>query len=76
MRFELAERGEKVLLTLLHSRQPTEELTGHSAGWHAYLDNLQSLISGGDRINFAAVIRRVRPGYEERVAAMQRSGAA
>ncbi len=76
VRFELAERGEKVLLTLLHSRQPTEELTGHSAGWHAYLDNLQSLISGGDRINFAAVIRRVRPGYEERVAAMQRSGAA
>ncbi len=61
VRFELAERGEKVVLTLLHSRLPTEELTGHSAGWHAYLDNLESLISGGARVDFMQVVGRVRP---------------
>lgn len=76
VRFELAEKGEKVLLTLLHSRQPTETLSGHSAGWHAYLDSLEARISGRGRIDFMRVVRRVRPAYEERIAGMQRSGAA
>ncbi len=76
VRFELAEKGEKVLLTLLHSRQPTETLSGHSAGWHAYLDSLEARISGRGRIDFMGVVRRVRPTYEERIAGMQRSGAA
>ena len=64
------------MLTLLHSRLPTEELTGHSAGWHAYLDNLESLISGRERIDFMAVTRRVRPTYDERLAGLLRAGAA
>ena len=76
VRFELAERGDKVLLTLLHSGLPTTELTSHGAGWHAYLDNLESRISGRERVDFMAVVGRVRPKYEERVAAMLRSGAA
>jgi uncharacterized protein YndB with AHSA1/START domain len=76
VRFELSERGDKVLLTLLHSRLPTAELTSHSAGWHSYLDNLASRISGGGRIDFTAVARRVRPGYEERLVHLQRAGAA
>jgi uncharacterized protein YndB with AHSA1/START domain len=76
VRFELAEKGDKVLLTLLHSRQTTEELLGHSAGWHAYLDNLESLMSGRKRVDFMQVVGRVRPKYEERLAAMLRSGAA
>ena len=76
VRFELAERGEKVVLTLLHRPRPTEELLGHSAGWHAYLDNLELLISGRERVDFMAVVGRVRPKYDERLAAMLRSGAA
>lgn len=76
VRFELAERGDKVLLTLLHSRLPTAELASHSAGWHAYLDNLASRISGHERIDFMAVVRRIRPGYDARLADLQRAGAA
>ena len=77
VRFELAERGDKVLLTLLHSRLSTEEeLIGHSAGWHSYLDNLDALISGRGRIDFTATARRVRPGYEGQLAGLQRAGAA
>jgi uncharacterized protein YndB with AHSA1/START domain len=76
VRFELAERGDKVLLTLLHSGQPTATLTGHSAGWHAYLDNLEARLSGQDRIDFMTVVQRVRPKYEERVAGLRRLGAA
>jgi len=76
VRFELAERGDKVLLTLLHSRLSTDELIGHSAGWHAYLQNLESLMSERGRIDFMAVAGRVRPGYEGQLAGLQRAGAA
>lgn len=76
VRFELAEKGDKVLLTLLHSRQPTETLSGHSAGWHAYLDNLEARMSGHGRIDFMAVARRVGPEYDERLAQLQRARAA
>lgn len=76
VRFELAERGDKVLLTLLHSCLPTSELAAHSAGWHAYLDNLESRISRGRSVEFMATARRVRPGYEERLSGLQRAGAA
>jgi uncharacterized protein YndB with AHSA1/START domain len=76
VRFELAEKGEKVLLTLLHSGLPMGELTPHSAGWHAYLDNLDSVISGRGAVDFMAIFRQLQPKYEERLAALQRSGAA
>jgi uncharacterized protein YndB with AHSA1/START domain len=76
VRFELAERGEKVLLTLLHSRLPTDELSGHSAGWHAYMDNFESVVSRRGAIDFMAVFHQLHPGYEQRVAELQRSGAA
>ena len=76
VRFELAERGDKVLLTLLHSRLSTDELIAHSAGWHAYLQNLESLMSERGRIDFMAVAQRARPGYEDQLAGLQRAGAA
>ena len=76
VRFELAEKGDKVLLTLLHSRLPTDELASHSGGWHAYLDNLESRISGRGGIDFMGVFHDHHPRYEERLAALQRSGAA
>lgn len=76
VRFELSEKGDRVLLTLLHSRLPTEELAPHSAGWHAYLDNLDSRIAGRGGIDFMNVVGRVRPQYEERLAGLRQSGAA
>lgn len=76
VRFELAERGDKVLLTLLHSRLPADELIGHSAGWHAYLQNLDSLMSARGRIDFMDAARRARPGYETQLAGLLRAGAA
>src|SRR4030095_10236661 len=62
VRFELAERGDKVVLTLLHSRLTTDQLIAHSAGWHAYLQNLESLMSERGRIDFMARAPRARPG--------------
>jgi uncharacterized protein YndB with AHSA1/START domain len=76
VRFELFEQGDKVLLTLLHSRLPTQELPNYSGGWHAYLDSLESRLSGQGGIEVMAAFHRLRPRYDERVAALQRQGAA
>jgi uncharacterized protein YndB with AHSA1/START domain len=76
VRFELTERGDKVLLTLLHTGLPIHELAGHSAGWNAFLHNLDSLMSGRGKIDFKALFNELLPRYEERIAALQRSGAA
>ncbi len=76
VRFELTEKGDKVLLTLLHSHVPTKELVNYGGGWHAYLDSLESRISGGDAIEVMEVYRDLHPRYDDKVAALQRSGAA
>ena len=64
------------LLTLLHTGLPIHELAGHSAGWHAFLNNLDSLMSGKGKIDFMAVFNDLRPRYVERIEALQRAGAA
>jgi uncharacterized protein YndB with AHSA1/START domain len=76
VRFELAERGDKVLLTLLHTGLPIHELASHSAGWDAFLHNLDSLMSGKGKIDFMAKFEELHPRYAERIAALQRAGAA
>ncbi|HEV8388896.1 MAG TPA: SRPBCC family protein [Dongiaceae bacterium] len=76
VRFELAEKGDKVLLTLLHSGLPVHELAGHGAGWHAYMDNLESRIAGHSALDVMAIFHDLRPRYDERVVAAQRAGAA
>jgi uncharacterized protein YndB with AHSA1/START domain len=76
VRFALVEKGDKVLLRLLHSGLPTQELAGHSAGWHAYMDNLESHIAGRGALDFMAIFHDLRPRYDDRVAALQRKGAA
>ena len=76
VRFELAERGEKVLLTLLHTGLPIHELANHSAGWDSFLRNLDSLMSGRGKIDFMAAFQDLHPRYVERIAALQRAGAA
>ena len=76
VRFELTEKGDKVLLTLLHSRLPTHELPNYSGGWHAFLDNLESRISNHGGIAVPEAFQRLRPRYEDKIAALQRAGAA
>jgi uncharacterized protein YndB with AHSA1/START domain len=76
VRFELQERGDKVLLTLRHAGIPAHELPNYGGGWHAYLDNLDSHISGAGPIDVMETFRNLRPRYEDKAAALQRSGAA
>src|SRR5262249_34706467 len=70
VRFELQQKGDKVLLTLLHARIPTQELPNYGGGWHAYLDNLESQISGRGAIEVMEVFRQHRPRYDDKVSAL------
>jgi uncharacterized protein YndB with AHSA1/START domain len=45
--FELAQRGDEVLLTLVHRRLPDRNsLMMHAAGWHVHLDLLVARVAG------------------------------
>jgi uncharacterized protein YndB with AHSA1/START domain len=76
VRFELAERGEKVLLTLHHTGLPIHELANHSAGWDALTHNLSLLLAGQNKSDFMANFKELHPRYVARVEALQRAGAA
>lgn len=76
VRFELAEHGDRVLLTLTHARAPSAQLSGYGGGWHAYLDNLDSRIAGGTGIDVRAAYQHLKPGYDAAVAQAVRQGAA
>ena len=46
VRWELAEEGSSVRLTLTHSRLPEKEVLAHGAGWHAFLERLSACVDG------------------------------
>lgn len=48
VRWELAEDGDRVRLTLTHSRLPENEVLAHGAGWQAFLQRLSACIDGRD----------------------------
>ncbi|HEV7657679.1 MAG TPA: SRPBCC domain-containing protein [Mycobacteriales bacterium] len=65
LRVELTPASGGTLLVLDHSRLPTTQFAGLSAGWHDFLDVLGSGVpSGEDRW------RELLPAYRSRVAAL------
>jgi uncharacterized protein YndB with AHSA1/START domain len=68
--YELAERGDKVLLTLTNRRLASRaELVGVSGGWHAHLEMLAAELEGGGKPPFWDMIDRLRSDYEARTPA-------
>jgi uncharacterized protein YndB with AHSA1/START domain len=68
--FTLEPRGDKVLLTLIHSRlcdRPT--LLNVSAGWHAHLDILVARATGREPGPFWDGWTRLRAEYDQRLPA-------
>ncbi len=63
VRWELAEEGGGVRLTLTHSRLPEIEVLGHGAGWHAFLDRLAASIDGRDAEPFEELFVGYKPHY-------------
>lgn len=46
VRWELAEEGDRVRLTLTHSRLPVNERLAHAAGWHTFVERLHARLDG------------------------------
>lgn len=68
--FELAERGEKVLLTLTHRRLSGRAgMLGVGAGWHTHLDILQAKLEGRDPPPFWQTHARNEQEYDKLIPA-------
>jgi len=66
--FELEARGDKVLLTLVHSRIPDRStLLSVSSGWHGHLDILAAKMSGKPVPDFWTTWAKLKAEYEVRL---------
>jgi uncharacterized protein YndB with AHSA1/START domain len=73
--FELADRGDKVLLVVTHSRVSThDDLLGASAGWHTHLDILVARLADHVPPRFWATHTRLEAEYAQRFGATLGSG--
>ena len=68
--YELAERGDKVLLTLTNRKLPNRaEIVGVSGGWHSHLALLAARLEGVEPPRFWDMVERVGREYEARTPA-------
>ena len=68
--YELAEHGDRVLLTLTNRRLPNRaELVGVSGGWHTHLEMLAAELEGREPPRFWDLFARFRAEYEARTPA-------
>ena len=66
--YELAERGDKVALTLTHRRLPTRSLmTEVAGGWHTHLGILEAILDGREPWPFWVTFMRLGAEYEGRI---------
>jgi len=66
--FELAERGDKVLLILTHRKLGRRGLmVGVGGGWHSHLAVLEARLEGRDPPPFWPMVERLAREYEARV---------
>jgi uncharacterized protein YndB with AHSA1/START domain len=63
VRWELVEEGDRVRLTLTHSRLPENELLAHGAGWHTFLLRLSACIDGREPEPIGELIARYKVEY-------------
>jgi uncharacterized protein YndB with AHSA1/START domain len=68
--FDLAPKGDKVLLTVTHRRIPDrEEMLSISSGWHTHLDILAARLEGREPAGFWATHTRLEAEYQRIVPA-------
>jgi uncharacterized protein YndB with AHSA1/START domain len=66
--FELVERGDKVLLTLIHRRLSGRAgMLSVGAGWHTHLDILQARLEEREPAPFWKTHERIERDYERRI---------
>jgi uncharacterized protein YndB with AHSA1/START domain len=65
--YELAEKGDRVLLTLTHRGLPSQS-TGTASGWHAHLDILVAVLEERTPAPFWSTHAVLEADYEKRLA--------
>lgn len=69
-RFELAPRGNKVVLTVTESKFASRKgLIGNAAGWHTHLDYLKAVLEGKAPPLFWTTHTKIEAGYEKQFGA-------
>lgn len=63
LRWELAQDGDRVRLTLTHVRLPEIEVFGHAAGWHAFLERLTAAMDGREAAPVMELYARYKSDY-------------
>ena len=66
VRWELAEEGNGVRLTLTHSRLSKKEALLHGAGWHAFLHRLSACADGRTPEPIGELYQRFKAEYVKR----------
>jgi uncharacterized protein YndB with AHSA1/START domain len=66
VRWELAEEGDGVRLTLTHSKLPESEVIPHGIGWHALLHRLSACVDGRAPEPFGELFARFKAEYDKR----------
>lgn len=63
--FQLEERGDRVVVTVVHGRLPDAALASVAAGWHTHLAVLDARMNGQAPPAFVDVYRSVQPRFAE-----------
>jgi uncharacterized protein YndB with AHSA1/START domain len=63
VRWELAEDGDGVRLTLTHSRLPENEVLAHGAGWHTFLERMSARLDGREPQPIDELFERLKAEY-------------
>lgn len=66
VRWELANVGDRVRLTLTHKRLTELEAIQHSVGWHTLLDRLSAFVGGGEPPEIMERYEHLQSQYEKR----------
>ena len=68
-RFELSEVGDRVLLTIVHSRlRNRDEMLSVAGGWHTHVDILADRLDGRTPAGFWPTHTRLEAEYDQRIA--------
>ncbi len=66
IRFELEEVAPAVTrLRLDHRLLPPEQAVGYGAGWHAHIDQLESIVTGDGKIDWSNRFNELLPEYQD-----------
>ena len=66
VRWELAQTGNRVRLTLAHKRLSAAEAIAHGAGWHAFLDCLSASVDGREPPHLMERFAQLQGEYNKR----------